>query len=65
MSASFSARDGLGMAAYASSTAASLSIPVGAPAASRTITPWAGSGVARVMPAFSSARELSQAECPS
>src|ERR1043165_760200 len=42
--------------------AVSLSIPVGSPAASRTISPPFGSGVARVMPAFCKASELAPLE---
>ena len=48
-----------------SRVAPSWSMPVGWPAASRSIRPSAGSGVAAVMPASSSARELTQAPCPS
>ena len=45
--------------------AASLSRPVGLPAASRTITPPGGSGVAAVTPASFNATEFATAMCPS
>ena len=43
----------------------SWSIPTGVPSGSRSIRPCGGSGVSRVTPATSSAREFTQAPCPS
>ena len=48
-----------------SAIAPSWSVPDGSPSAVRSIRPSPGSGVSRVMPASSSARELTQAPCPS
>ena len=55
-----------GSTAAISSAAASRRVPLGSPVrASRSIRPSGGSGVARVIPASASARELTHAECPS
>jgi hypothetical protein len=56
---------GSGIALDMSSCALSLRMPVGSPAASRTIVPPATSFVARVTFALASARELARFMCPS
>ena len=47
------------------SAASSRSVPLGSPAASRSIRPYGGSGVAFVTPASARAFELTHTECPS
>ena len=65
MAASHSAWPGSGARSSTRALAASWRAPVGSPAASRSIRPRGGSGVARVIPASSRARLLTQALWPS
>ena len=65
MAASHSAWSGSGARSSTRALAASWRAPVGSPAASRSIRPRGGSGVARVIPASSRARLLTQALWPS
>jgi hypothetical protein len=65
MAASHSAWPGWGAWSATKATAASWRVPVGSPAPSRSIRPRGGSGVARVTPASSRARRLTQALWPS
>jgi hypothetical protein len=62
---SHSAAVGSGTRRPTRSAASSCRVPVGSPAASRSIRPRAGSGVVRSMPARCSARLLTQAPWPS
>jgi hypothetical protein len=54
-----------GMCCWTSSCADSRSVPTAFPWASRTITPFTGSRVSRVIPAMASAREFAHPLCPS
>ena len=63
--ASCSAGVGIGASRSTSAAAPSCNVPWGAPDASRSIRPSAGSGVAASMPANSRARLLAHMPCPS